>query len=241
METNGYQDVASDLAVAGDPRIAVIGVGGAGCRIASMLYGSGSRARILAINTDRAALEQTQADVRLFICKEVTKGQGARGDTVLGRKCAQIHSDEIMAAVKGSDIAIIVAGMGGGTGTGAASVVSELCDRVGVKTAAIAVMPFTFEGTDRQQTAAEGYRALHVVCKNLLRIENDRVLSEPLRSMNEAMETVNRSIVEAVQNEIDDAYKAVRESITRKLAKLRDGGETEDAKVSVDAPQVLGF
>ena len=137
--------VENDIAVSGDVRVAVIGVGGAGCRIASMLYGKMSRVGVIAINTDRKALEETSADVRLYICKEVTKGLGTNGDPALGKKCAQIHEAEITSAVSKYDYAYIVAGMGGGTGSGAASVVAELCDRAGVKVGAVAIMPFSFE------------------------------------------------------------------------------------------------
>ena len=108
------ENVLSDVAVSGDPRIAVIGVGGAGCRIASMLYGKMSRVGVIAINTDKKALEETSADNRIYICKEVTKGLGTRGDPALGKKCAQIHESEIMSAVSSYNMAIIVAGMGGG-------------------------------------------------------------------------------------------------------------------------------
>ena len=169
--------VEKDIAVSGDARIAVIGIGGAGVRIASMLYGKMSLVGVIAINTDRKALETAAADTRLYICKEVTKGLGTNGDPALGKKCAQIHEAEITAAVSKYDYAYIIAGMGGGTGSGAASVVAELCDRAGVKVGAITIMPFGFE-TGRSIKAAEGFRALHemIVRKVEHAIEDGREL-----------------------------------------------------------------
>ena len=85
-------DIASDIAIGGDPRIAVIAVGGAGCRIASALYERACRADIIAINTDREALQQTSADRRIYICKAVTQGLGTRGDAALGKNAGTPRS-----------------------------------------------------------------------------------------------------------------------------------------------------
>jgi cell division protein FtsZ len=201
---SGNKDIASDAAVACDPRIAVVGVGGAGCRIASALYGRGVRADVIAVNTDKAALEQTSADSRIYICKAVTQGLGTRGDAELGKKCAQIHEAEIMSAISGHDLVVIVAGMGGGTGTGAAPVIAELCDRIGVTTAAVAVMPFSFE-SGRAFKAAEGYRKLHALCRHVIKMNNDRALDMGFGTMDEAIRAVNSSVVRLVENFIADA------------------------------------
>ena len=209
--------VENDIAVSGDVRVAVIGVGGAGCRIASMLYGKMSRVGIIAINTDRKALEETSADVRLYICKEVTKGLGTNGDPALGKKCAQIHEAEITSAVSKYDYAYIIAGMGGGTGSGAASVVAELCDRAGVKVGAITIMPFGFE-TGRSIKAAEGFRALHAVCQDIVRCENDKVLSiKGIKSLDEAMNTMNEMIVRKVEHAIADGRELIRQDIAKRM------------------------
>ena len=228
--------VGSDIAVSGDARIAVIGVGGAGVRIASMLYGQMSRVGVIAINTDRAALESAAADARLYICKEVTKGLGTNGDPALGKKCAQIHEAEITAAVSKYDYAYIIAGMGGGTGSGAASVVAELCDRAGVKVGAITVMPFSFE-SGRAYKAAEGYRALHAVCQDIVRCENDKVLSVPgIKTLDEAMNVMNGMIVKKVRDAVDDARKLIRRDIEKRMSQNDSGSPLVD---SISAP-VLG-
>jgi len=222
-EESAYLEVENDIAVAGDVRIAVIGVGGAGCRVASMVYNSMSQAKVIAINTDKEALAQTSADVRLYICKEVTKGVGTHGDYVLGKKCAQIHDSEIMATVSDCSTAVIVAGMGGGTGTGAAAVVAELCDRVHVKVVAMAVMPFSFESMERQRAAAEGFRQLHVICKDVIRIENERILSVPgVVSLNDAMDRVNDSVVACIRYAVADAAKIVKNDMTLRMRKTKE-------------------
>ncbi len=215
MQMNGF---GSDLAISGDLRIAVIGVGGAGCRIVSKLYGRMGRVETIAINTDRKALEETVADTRLFICKEVTKGVGSNGDPALGKKCAQIHDAEILSAVRGKyDYAFIVAGMGGGTGSGAAPVVAELCDRAGLHVGAITVMPFSFE-SDRAVKAAEGFRALHAICKDIVRCENEKILSvKGIKTLDEAMMLMNDMIIEKILSSIDDAKYAIRSDIANHL------------------------
>ena len=227
--------VESDIAVSGDVRVAVIGVGGAGCRIASMLYGKMSRVGVIAINTDRKALEETSADVRLYICKEVTKGLGTNGDPALGKKCAQIHEAEITSAVSKYDYAYIVAGMGGGTGSGAASVVAELCDRAGVKVGAVAIMPFSFE-SGRAVKAADGFRALHAICSDIVKVENDKVLSVPgIGSFDEAMGLLNSTIVKTINNAVEDSKAIVRNDIARHMDDSSDGSDV----VSV-TPRIAG-
>ena len=227
--------VENDIAVSGDVRVAVIGVGGAGCRIASMLYGKMSRVGVIAINTDRKALEETSADVRLYICKEVTKGLGTNGDPALGKKCAQIHEAEITSAVSKYDYAYIVAGMGGGTGSGAASVVAELCDRAGVKVGAVAIMPFSFE-SGRAVKAADGFRALHAICSDIVKVENDKVLSVPgIGSFDEALGLLNSTIVKTINNAVEDSKAIVRNDIARHMDDSSDGSDV----VSV-APRIAG-
>ena len=227
--------VENDIAVSGDVRVAVIGVGGAGCRIASMLYGKMSRVGVIAINTDRKALEETSADVRLYICKEVTKGLGTNGDPALGKKCAQIHEAEITSAVSKYDYAYVEAGMGGGTGSGAASVVAELCDRAGGKVGAVAIMPFSFE-SGRAVKAADGFRALHAICSDIVKVENDKVLSVPgIGSFDEAMGLLNSTIVKTINNAVEDSKAIVRNDIARHMDDSSDGSDV----VSV-TPRIAG-
>ena len=177
-----------------EPRIAVLGVGGAGCNIVSELYESFSPVDTVAINTDKAALLASSADKKIYICREVTKGEGARGDARLGKKCARVHEEEIRAAISGHDVVFIVAGLGGGTGTGASAVIAEICNSMNVMTFAIVINPFSFEGS-RVGVASEGVRSIDAVCKNVFKVENDLILNHYAdMSMMQAFKIVNRSI-----------------------------------------------
>lgn len=214
-------DVIDDIAVSGDPRVAVIGIGGAGCRVVSMLYNGNSNVQTIAINTDRAALEATAADKRLYICKEVTKGLGAFGDPELGRRCAKVHEEEIMSVVSGYDLAIVVAGLGGGTGTGAAPVVAELCQRVGAAAASIAIMPSSFE-SGREYKAKDGYRALHLVCKNMIKVKLDDVFSKAGMNMTigDALSMVDRSIAFKIEDTVRDAKIIITEHVKKRASAI---------------------
>ncbi|AGI47957.1 Cell division GTPase [Thermoplasmatales archaeon BRNA1] len=211
----------SDIAVSGDARIAVIGVGGAGCRIVSMLYGKMSRVGVIAVNTDRKALEDTSADYRMYICKEVTKGLGTRGDARLGKKCAQIHADELREVISQYDYAFIVAGMGGGTGSGASPVIADICASEGLHYGAVAIMPFSFE-SDRATRAAEGFRALHVVCKDVVRFENDRALTaEGVSTLDDAMNAINEAICKTVDGVVSDIPVTIRTAMAKHAEERR--------------------
>jgi cell division protein FtsZ len=208
------------------PRTAIVGVGGAGCRIASAFYDSLTSADIIAVNTHRKSLEDTDADVRIFICRDVVKGKGTGGDSALGRKCARIHSEEIRNALKGHDIAVIVAGMGGGTGSGAAAVVAEISQSLGIITMAVVVKPFSFEGNSR--TAAEGLRSLRAVCPSTIAVENDIILEKfPDMTLNEAFGAVNESIVDYVKRKTDFAA----ENFAKELKKSGPGNRTSGRNV----------
>ncbi|MDR1954594.1 MAG: cell division protein FtsZ, partial [Candidatus Methanoplasma sp.] len=145
MEANRKE---TDISVTIEPRVAVIGLGGAGCNVVSGFYNALAPVDTIAINTDRKALDETAADKKIYICKAVTKGEGTRGDARLGNKCAKIHEDEIEKAIVGHDVVFLITGLGGGTGTGATSVVAEICNRNNMMTFTITINPFFFE-TDR--------------------------------------------------------------------------------------------
>lgn len=185
-----------------EPRVAVIGVGGAGCNVISKVFDSVPEADSIAINCDKEAMHSTKADLKLYICRSVTNGQGARGDVDIGRQCAKAHIDDIEKAIAGHDIAFIVAGMGGGTGTGAAPVIAECAQRMGVMTFVIAVDPFSFE-SGRTSIARDGLVRLKQVCPNMVVVENDRILeSMPEATMSTALDAVNRSIAAFIGRKI---------------------------------------
>ena len=177
-----------------EARTAVIGVGGAGCRMVSDIYWDLPSVDTIAVNTDKEALLATDADKKLFICKAVTKGEGTKGDSLLGKRCSQAHMEEIQEVLSNYDVVYIVAGMGGGTGSGAAPIIAEIAQRLNLIVFSIAVNPFSFE-TARTRTAKDGIAHLKAVCPMTVVIENDLVLEKMSDlSMNAAFDIVNKSV-----------------------------------------------
>ncbi len=177
----------------GSARVAVVGVGGAGCNVVSHVHRSGLPVSTIAINTDREGLRGTAADVKLHICRDVVKGEGARGDAVVGKRCADIHVEEIREALAGFDAVIVVAGLGGGTGTGAMPVVVDAALSQGAEVRAIGISPFAFEG--RKDAARAGWAHVRAICERTLLVDNDKVLKVmPGLGVEEALLEVNRTI-----------------------------------------------
>jgi cell division protein FtsZ len=130
----------------------------------------------IAMNTDAQALEITEAMQRIQLGEKTTRGLGAGGDHIIGHKAAEESRDAIAEVVSGADMVFVTAGMGGGTGTGSASIVAEMSKRSGALTIAVVTKPFTFEGAHRNKTAEEGIRALMDNVDTLIIIPNDRLL-----------------------------------------------------------------
>lgn len=182
-----------------EPRIALVGVGGAGCNIVSMLHQSACAADTIAINTDRESLDNTSAGRKLYICKGVLKGQGARGDADVGRNCADAHRAEIEKALEGYDFVFVFTGLGGGTGSGATPVVLNYAKALGAHTYTIAVNPFFFEGS-RKMTASSAYQMIKGMCPDTMLVDNNLVLQNmPHLKADEAFTEVNRSIARYVE------------------------------------------
>lgn len=192
-----------------EPRVAVVGIGGAGCNVVSDIYWADASVETIAINTDRKALCDTSADKKLYICKEVTKGEGTRGDDVIGRRCAKIHADEIEDALDGYDTVFIVAGVGGGTGSGVAPVVADIAQRLNLITFSVLVKPFSFESA-RVRASEECIAQMKAVCKMTTVIDNDMVLRHaPDATMDAAFKMVNAGISKFIteqKGKIVDAF-----------------------------------
>ena len=136
------------------PRIGVIGVGGAGGNaIANMMQADVQGVDFIVANTDAQALNNSTADRRIQLGLRITQGLGAGSRPEIGRAAAEETLDEIMAALEGAHMCFIAAGMGGGTGTGAAPVIAEVARSLGILTVAVVTKPFTFEGSKRMKTA----------------------------------------------------------------------------------------
>ncbi|MBP0979535.1 MAG: cell division protein FtsZ [Oscillospiraceae bacterium] len=129
----------------------------------------------LAINTDRQALKRSKASYKIAIGEKLTKGRGAGGNPEQGRKAAEESREEIGVALRGAQMAFITAGMGGGTGTGAAPIVAEVAKDQGILTVGIVTKPFEFEGKDRMEQAEKGIIELKQHVDSLLVIPNDRL------------------------------------------------------------------
>lgn len=159
-------------------RIKVIGVGGGGSNAVNRMIASDlGGVEFWAMNTDAQALISAAAPQRLQIGQKLTRGLGAGGNPAIGQKAAEESRDEIAKALESSDLVFITAGMGGGTGTGAAPIVAEVAKELGALTVGIVTRPFTFEGRRRQSQADEGIAALQTRVDTLIMIPNDKLLA----------------------------------------------------------------
>lgn len=158
-------------------RIRVVGAGGGGSNAVNRMIESGvSGVDFVAVNTDSQALLLSEAPTRVRIGEKLTRGLGAGGNPEVGEKAAQESADELQEVLKGSDMVFVTAGMGGGTGTGAAPVIAGLARKQGALTIGVVTKPFTFEGTRRLKSAESGLAKLQENVDTLIVIPNDRLL-----------------------------------------------------------------
>ncbi len=158
--------------------IKVIGIGGGGVNAVNRMIDAGLRGvEFVAINTDAQALLMSDADVKLDIGRDLTRGLGAGSDPDVGRAAAEGHREEIEELINGSDMVFITAGEGGGTGTGAAPVIAEIAKSLGALTIGVVTRPFQFEGRRRAVQADNGIQRLKEKVDTLIVIPNDRLLT----------------------------------------------------------------
>lgn len=164
--------------MSGEARIKIIGVGGAGGNaVNNMLNNHLDSVQFYAANTDRQALDKSLAQVKIQLGEKITSGLGAGANPEVGRKAAEESADAIRSAVQGADMIFIAAGMGGGTGTGAAPVIARIAKETGALTVGVVTKPFRFEGKRRMRQAEEGIAALQEEVDALIVIPNDKLLS----------------------------------------------------------------
>jgi len=157
-------------------RIKVVGIGGAGGNAVQRMMQAGlSGVQFIAINTDLQVLSENPAPMKIQIGEKVTRGLGAGGNPEIGLKAASESKSEIAEAIEGADMVFIAAGMGGGTGTGAAPIIAELAKDIDALTVAVVTRPFTFEGGRRAQIAEEGIARLREKLDTLITIPNDKL------------------------------------------------------------------
>ena len=158
-------------------RIKVVGVGGGGCNAVNRMIEEGLQGiEFISVNTDAQALILSQAPTRVRIGEKITRGLGAGSNPEVGRKAAEESAEELYEVLKGSDMVFVTAGLGGGTGTGAAPIVAQIAREVGALTIGVVTRPFTFEGSRRSKAAEDGIANLKEHADTLIVIPNDRLL-----------------------------------------------------------------
>jgi cell division protein FtsZ len=186
----------------GAPQLRVVGVGGAGVNAVNrMIEAEVAGVEFVAVNTDAQSLQQSEADRKLQIGADLTKGLGSGSDPDRGRNAAMEDHDRIKAQLKGSDMVFITAGQGGGTGTGGAPVVARIARELGALTVGIVSKPFGFEGSRRAQAAEQGIDALADEVDTLIVVPNNRLLSvlDKQTSMMEAFRVADDVLRQGVQ------------------------------------------
>ena len=182
-------------------QLKVVGVGGAGNNAVNRMIQYGIRGvEFISVNTDKQALYLSHANQKIQIGEKVTKGLGAGADPEVGRKAAEESKEAISEALKGADLVFITAGMGGGTGTGAAPVVAECAKELGILTVGVVTKPFSFEGRVRMNNAVNGITNLKANVDTLISIPNDRLLDSVGKvSLTEAFRIADDVLRQGVQ------------------------------------------
>jgi cell division protein FtsZ len=186
--------------------IKVVGIGGGGVNAINRMIEVGLKGvEFIAINTDAQALLMSDADVKLDVGRELTRGLGAGANPDVGRKAAEDHREEIEEVLKGADMVFVTAGEGGGTGTGGAPVVAHIARSLGALTIGVVTRPFTFEGRRRANQAEDGIAGLRENVDTLIVIPNDRLLSISDRQVSvlDAFRSADQVLLSGVQGITD--------------------------------------
>jgi cell division protein FtsZ len=186
--------------------IKVVGVGGGGVNAVNRMIERGLKGvEFVAVNTDAQALLMSDADVKLDVGRELTRGLGAGAQPEVGRKAAEDHKEEIEEVLKGADMVFVTAGEGGGTGTGGAPVIASISRKLGALTIGVVTRPFSFEGKKRALQADQGIDTLRAECDTLIVIPNDRLLqiSDPDVTVMDAFRSADQVLLSGVQGITD--------------------------------------
>ena len=189
-----------------DAKILVVGIGGGGNNAVDRMIESGmDTVEFIAMNTDKHVLLKSKAGVKIQLGEKLTRGLGAGANPEVGEKAAEESRDEITALMKGCDMVFITAGMGGGTGTGAAPVVAEVAKSMGILTVGVVTKPFAFEGRSKAMTALNGIEKLKTNVDSLVVIPNDNILKivDEKVTMDNAFKLVDEVLSNSVQGICD--------------------------------------
>ncbi len=193
-----------------EPIIKIVGVGGAGGNAVTHMQESGlTNVSFIAANTDAQALQNTKADVQIQLGESLTQGLGAGANPEVGREAAEESRERIKQELNGANMVFVAAGMGGGTGTGAAPVVAEIARELGILTVAVVSRPFPFEGKKRMTAAEQGLKVLSQHVDSLITIPNERLLSVLGKgaSLKDAFGAANNVLYNAVQGITESIMK----------------------------------
>ena len=194
-----YEDVTM---MDGTATIKVIGVGGAGNNAVNRMIEAGIKGvDFIAVNTDRQALQKSKAGTKIQIGEKITRGLGAGANPDIGAQSAEENKSEIAETLRGADMVFVTAGMGGGTGTGAAPIVAQAAKEMGILTIGVVTKPFTFEGKKRLSQAERGIESLKGKVDSLVVIPNDKLLQiiDRKTSINEAFRMADDVLRQGVQ------------------------------------------
>lgn len=236
-------------------RIKVLGVGGSGTSAVNRMSELGIKGvEFIAINTDAQALHNNNADLKVHIGKNITKGLGSGMNPELGRQAAEESIEELEEVVDNADMVFITCGLGGGTGTGASPIVAELAKNKGVLTVAVVTRPFTFEGSKRKEVADAGYDNLKDKVDAIIAIHNDRILQiiDKKTSLIDSFKTVDEVLRQGISGISDlitthglvnadfaDVRAIMQDAGTAMMGIGRASGEnraSEAAKLAVNSP-----
>lgn len=245
----GYMDLD------GLPPIKVVGVGGGGCNAVNrMIQERIPGVQFVAVNTDAQALARCEAEIKIRIGDKLTKGLGVGGDPGKGLRAAEESRDDLLEAISGADMVFVTAGMGGGTGTGAAPIVADVAKESGALTIAVVTKPFSFEGAKRRAQAEEGLARLRDKVDTLIVIPNDRLLAicDPKVTIEEAFRTADEVLRQGIEGiselitrpgeinlDFNDVRKIMSDAGTALMAIGRGAGENravEAAKAAISSP-----
>lgn len=182
--------------------IKVVGIGGGGCNAINRMVDAGLQGvSFIGVNTDRQALSRCKAEIKIQLGEKITGGRGAGANPEIGQKAAEESIDEVIANIQDADMVFITAGMGGGTGTGAAPIIAKASMDCGALTVAVVTKPFTFEGKKRWNRAAKGIQYLSNFVDSLVVIPNDKLIdtSDKTTSMLEAFAMADDVLRKGVQ------------------------------------------
>lgn len=195
-----------DYEVGAEARLVVIGVGGGGNNAVDRMIEAGIKnVEFIVLNTDKQVLLKSKATTKIQIGEKLTRGLGAGANPEIGEKAANESREDICAAIKGADMVFVTAGMGGGTGTGAAPVVAEIAKELGILTVGIVTKPFSFEGRKKMQSAQNGLDKLKVFVDSLVVIPNDRIFKvvDEKATLENAFKVVDEILRQGVQGICD--------------------------------------